>query len=94
VYYIPSLNKSKMKLTSIDGTSTNDQLVENFGTNNLLHIKNMLSDGDFWNKNMVTDIFLLTVPRPKAECVTKRETMEENNSGDDAPAAISVAPEA
>jgi hypothetical protein len=42
----------------------------------------------------VMDIFLLTVPRPKAECVTKRETMEENNSGDDAPAAISVAPEA
>jgi hypothetical protein len=51
----------------------------------------MLSDG-YWNKNMVMDIFLLTVPRPKAECVTKRETMEENNSGDDAPAAISVAP--
>lgn len=33
-----------------------------------------------------------TVPRPKEECVTKRETIEEKSSGDEAPAAMSVAP--
>ena len=33
-----------------------------------------------------------TVPNPNAECVTNRATMEENNSGEEAPAAINVAP--
>lgn len=33
-----------------------------------------------------------TVPKPSDEWVIKRETIEENNSGDDAPAAINVAP--
>ena len=33
-----------------------------------------------------------TVPRPKDECVTNNATMEEKSSGDEAPAAIRVAP--
>jgi hypothetical protein len=33
-----------------------------------------------------------TVPNPNAECVMNKATMEENNSGEEAPAAINVAP--
>jgi hypothetical protein len=32
------------------------------------------------------------VPKPKEECVINRATKEENSSGDEAPAAMSVAP--
>jgi hypothetical protein len=32
------------------------------------------------------------VPNPRDECVMNKETIEENNSGDEAPAAIKVAP--
>ena len=34
-----------------------------------------------------------TVPIPIAECVMKRATNEENSSGEEAPAAMRVAPE-
>ena len=33
-----------------------------------------------------------TVPNPSDECVIKRATMDEKSSGEDAPAAINVAP--
>ena len=43
------------------------------------------------NDAQASDI-LLTVPRPSDEWVMNKLTMEEKSSGDEAPAAISVAP--
>ena len=47
-------------------------------------------------QNLVVDQCLTSeptiVPIPMAECVTKREMKAANNSGDEPPAAMSVAP--